>query len=487
MSASRLVTSILASTLFLCGAVRSLPTDQDIGRMLSSAEQLDIAGNGAARDAIFQEVRSAVRARAAADSSVATAMEFLDRLDVVIETQEKQKNTLLRDLQALVTKGDSVAAKKRYEVLAKRFPNASLPSLRSLLARYSPSTAATPEPDSCASTPAGCSSPAVDTSKRTTARMPASACPSGPPRASFLQPSSSPVVVKATDSALLLTMSIDAPCLIGRVELRRDSQLVRSFQAPLGKTGIFELDDAILVPPGTRTVSLVVCDTFGACQQAAVKLQSAHSIPPWIPWASGGIVMLGLVTGFVALFRRPAPPPKPGARGVLIRSTIARPSTPIGTPVDITPMLRQIISQAEKSMERGPRLVSRLNAIPAVDGNQAELERALGALLQLPVARAGLRGTVLVATGRGPVSMEVVLEDNGPDLDDATLRSLFDPATQKLRERQGADTELLAAADIVMRHHGHLAAEPRIDGGLRLRIRLPLPSANGPRTASLLK
>jgi len=83
--------------------------------------------------------------------------------------------------------------------------------------------------------------------------------------------------------------------------------------------------------------------------------------------------------------------------------------------------------------------------------------------------------------------MEVVLEDNGPDIEEPALRTLLDPGTPKNRERQGLDKDLSDAALIIAQLRGHLAAEPRIDGGLRLRIRLPLPSATGPRATSLLK
>lgn len=283
-------------------------------------------------------------------------------------------------------------------------------------------------------------------------------------------------------------MHIVAPCPLDRIELHRDSLLVHAFQLPANKTGAFELDDAILVPPGSSEISIVACDTFGSCRKSSLWVGSRRAIPPWIPWASGGIVILGLLTGVIALFRRPASTPKGDVRGVIVRPNAPRPPIPsAGSRIDILQILHQIIVDTEKSLPRGPRLVNRLNTVPPVEGDAADLERALTSLLRIPVARAGLRGTVLVATGRGPVSMEVVIEDNGPDVDDATLRLLFDHSSPKLRERQGCDKEFLEAADIIVRHHGHIAAEPRIDGGLRLRIRLPLPSASGQRATSLLK
>lgn len=291
------------------------------------------------------------------------------------------------------------------------------------------------------------------------------------------------------DSALVLQIALVAPCPLARVQITRDSTLVRILNIPTGQSGSFELDDAISVTPTSRVVAVVACDTFRTCARAELALRPRQTIPPWIPWTSGGLVLLGLATGVFALFRRPAAsgstPEAKQARGLSVRTAKARPAT--NQPTDIQESLRAVIADAEKEASRGPRLVSRLNtAIPAVDADAQQLERAFRSLLKLPLLRAGLRGTVLVATGRGPVNMEVVLEDNGPDIEDASVRTLFD-AGVKNRERQGLDKELAEAADILGRLHGHLAAEPRIDGGLRLRIRLPLPSASGPRAASLLK
>lgn len=485
MSASRLSASLLVALLSFVRSAFSLATDQDISAMFSSAAQMDAAGNGSAREEIIQDIRAALRSRLAADSATESASHFLELLDEVTAEQASTRERLLRELKLQASKGDTSAIRARMESLRNRYPDATLPSVAAILA-LAPKHPLRPDSsasmDSCASTGCVQSAPIP-----IPPAPPAPSCGPGP-SARFLRPTPGKSLDEA-DSALLLTVRIHAPCPLAKLELLLDSQQVRTLVSPLGLKGDFELDDAIVIPPRKHEVAIVACDSFGSCSRTAITVSRNNPIPPWIPWSCGGLVVLGLATGIVALFRRPALPQPAGAnaQGIRVRPTQPPPSLAVTGKIDIAQSLRQIIADAEKDLPRGPRVVSRLGALPSIDGDLPALEGALVALLQLPIARAGLRGTVLIATGRGPVSMELVIEDNGPDLDDSSLRQLFDPQAAKLRERQGLDKSLLAAADIVMRHNGHLSAEPRIDGGLRLRLRLPLPSAAGPRATSLLK
>jgi len=494
MTLSRLVARATTPLLCLCLSVSALTTDQELDAMLSSATELDAAGKGKESELVADQIRAAVRGRLAADSASETALTRLDRLEAFGARRTQAARSQLAALRARGARGDTVGIRSAFTAFQERFPGVALPPLSELTRPV-----AAPAPvssDSCSRTPrpAACpaDSPAAPAPVVRTAPAPLVAkgrCPDGPPQVSFLKPSADRDV-PITDSALLLQVRLVAPCPLGEIELHRDSALVRRLQIPAGGRGTFELDDALTVSPEVREVGIVACDTFGTCAQASLHMKKVARIPPWIPWTSGGLVILGLATGILALFRRP--PGSTGKESQAARGAPIRTSHPKGTAsgeqADIQTCLRKVIADAEINLSRGPRLISRMNtAIPPVEADAAQLELALGSLLKLPLARAGLRGTVLVATGRGPVNMEVVLEDNGPDLEDGAIRILFDSGTPKHRERQGMDKELADAADILARLHGHLAAEPRIDGGLRLRIRLPLPSASGPRAASLLK
>lgn len=490
MAASRLLALLLVALLCNVRTAFALSTDQDISAMFTSAAQMDAAGNGSGRDAIIRDIRTELRSRMAADSAVESAEIFLSLLDEVTQEQDATRKRLLSELRNQASTGDTTGIGARYASLLQRYPEAKLPSLKSIvdLANATRARDSIASADSC-SKPGACKQAALPHSDTASARQsaPPSTCPSGPPRPWFVRPPSN-ASLKSSDSALLLTMSVQAPCPIAKLVLEADSTVLRPLPLAIGRTGIFEIDDAITLAPGTRRIALLACDSFGSCQRAFLQVTPSDTIPPWIPWSCGGIILLGVATGFVALFRRPHSTPPQGVRGIQVRSgkSLGSKAAPSGR-LDIVETLRSIITEAERNLPRGPRVISRLSTIPAIDVDPAALESALLSLLRLPIARAGLRGVVLVATGRGPVSLEVVLEDNGPDLDDTILKQLFDPSIGKLRERQGLDKELLEAADVVMRHQGHLSPEPRIDGGLRLRIRLPLPSSGGPRANSLLK
>jgi hypothetical protein len=501
MTVLRLAAKAATLLLFLAISAKALTSDEEVDAMLSTAAQYDAAGKGRERDALDEEVRIALRGRLAADSSSGSALARLDRLEELSLQRKAELKAKLAELRAKAAKGDTSTTRSDLKSLKSRFPAATIPQLSDLLTKTDASptappplaapVAAAPTSDSCrpgdsCSDPDSAIEPRPVPPSEPRALQPR--CPDGAPQVRILSPSpSEPVTIE--DSALVLQIRLVAPCPLGRVTITRDSTLVRILNLPATPSGSFELDDAIGVTSGSRLVSVTACDTFRTCARAELSLRPPQRIPPWIPWTSGGLILLGLATGVFALFRRPSAPVPPGdskqARGLSVR--IAKPKTATNQPTDIQESLRSVIAEAEKEAARGPRLISRMNtAIPAVDADPQQLQAAFRSLLKLPLLRAGLRGTVLVATGRGPVNMEVVLEDNGPDIEDASVRTLFD-AGVKNRERQGLDKELAEAADILGRLHGHLAAEPRIDGGLRLRIRLPLPSASGPRAASLLK
>ncbi len=496
MTRSRLLTGVALALLGLIAPCSALVSDAELDAVLQSSTASHAAGRGRERDSLIEAARMAIRARLAADESAPTALERLDRIESLTARTDKDRRSALAALKARAESGEEAAVRKAHADFLKRFPRATAPPLAELLAQ-APLPSLPPAPvapaanlDSCAHTPRapGCR----DTLPAPVARdttPPPSLCPDGPPSAVFLRPNSHQAIV-SRDSTLVLQARIHAPCMLRELVLLSDSFPARRVDFPAGRSGTFEFDDAISVPPAAQVLHLVVCDTFGTCSQAHLPLRHPARISPWIPWTSGGLVLLGLITGIVVLLRRPPSPQKttPSAtpRGIQLRS--APPPSSEEASTDLQETLKRIMTAAEKECPRGPRIVSRMNtSIPPLAGNPGDLEKAFGNLVRLPLARAGLRGMVLVATGRGPVNMEVVLEDNGPDLEDIALRTLFDPNTARSRERQGLDRELAEAADILTRFRGHLSAEARIDGGLRLRIRLPLPAANGARENSLLK
>jgi len=494
MTRSRLVTGVVLALLGLAAPGSALVSDAELDALLRTSTTMHASGRGRERDSLVESTRSAIRARLAADESAPTALERLDALENLVARTDRDRRAQAAALKARALARDPDGIRKAHAEFVKRYPKSSPPSLAELLAiANAPADTVPATPPASKPATDSCSGPSRAPACPDTIAAPppptaaASLCPDGPPSVLFLRPNSHQAIVNR-DSTLVLQARIHAPCTLRNLDLLSDSFPARRVDFPAGRSGTFEFDDAISVPPAAQVLHLVVCDTFGTCAQAHLPLRHAARIAPWIPWTSGGLVLLGLLTGLAVLLRRPSAPKQTPAhlRGIQLRPAPVAPGDTSTT--DLQDTLKRIMASAEKEFPRGPRIVSRMNTtIPPLAGNSAELERAFGHLVRLPLARAGLRGMVLVATGRGPVNMEVVLEDNGPDLDDAALRTLFDPNVPRSRERQGLDRELAEAADLLSRLRGHLSAEARIDGGLRLRIRLPLPIAGGQRENSLLK
>jgi hypothetical protein len=443
MTRSRLLTGVVLTLLGLIAPCSALVSDAELDALLQSSRSSHAAGRGSERDSLIETARTAIRARLAADESAPTALERLDEIERFTSRTDKDRRSALASLKARAQAGDENGVRKAHAEFAKRFPKAALPSLSELLALGAPASPA-PQPqlppsDSCAGTPRGPGCPdtlsASVPPRPTDSAVAPTACPDGPPSAVFLRPNSHQAIV-SRDSTLVLQARIHAPCTLRELVLLSDSFPARRVDFPAGRSGTFEFDDAISVPPAAQVLHLVVCDTFGTCARAHLPLRHPARIAPWIPWTSGGLVLLGLITGLVVLLRRPSAAKAPASahsRGIQMR---AAPSpTAADSSIDLQDILRRIMSAAEKEFPRGPRIVSRMNtSIPPLVGNPAELEKAFSHLVRLPLARAGLRGMVLIATGRGPVNMEVVLEDNGPDLEDPALRTLFDSNTARSRD-----------------------------------------------------
>ncbi|MCB9496447.1 MAG: hypothetical protein H6686_06120 [Fibrobacteria bacterium] len=506
-----MVLRILCAVLALSAAVSALATDQELDARLQVIKTEDRAFNGRVRDSLVRELRGEIRQRMASDSNVADAMSRLDRLEAILEESHRQGRKSLARMRQLGMRRDSTQLRLELARYTQRHPDQPLPSMDSLLAlpvvappveapaEPAPDLAPPPPPP-----PPVPPAPAPDSPKVASPPPPTSAidsptrilsphdsstgrlgCSEASPTARFLTPDPRhPLVVR--DSLLVVRARIFSSCGLHHVEIRGDSGALRMLDLPDRPTGVLSFEDRLAPGPTPGRLFLLACDTNMRCARDSVVLLAPPLIPPWIPWTSGGLVLLGLLTGLTILFRRPAATPEATARGVQYRAPL--PASPGATKGDIHRILKSAIAAVEKEYPRGPRVVCRFSSsIPPIDIEEKEIESTFRQLVRLPMSRAGLRGTVLVATGRGPVNMEVVIEDNGPDLDEELIRTLFDPAMIKNKERQGMDKELSLAGAALAKAKGHLSSEARIDGGLRLRIRLPLPSTGTARTSSLLK
>jgi two-component system sensor histidine kinase MprB len=131
----------------------------------------------------------------------------------------------------------------------------------------------------------------------------------------------------------------------------------------------------------------------------------------------------------------------------------------------------------ERARRNRPAVVYRTDLHQAtVTGVPATLERAVGNLLDNAGkwSPAGAEVDVTVRDG------EVVVRDRGPGIDDSDLPFVFDRfyRAASARGMAGSGLGLAIVQQVAKAHGGEVVAERPSDGGLRMRLRLPL-AVNG--------
>lgn len=136
--------------------------------------------------------------------------------------------------------------------------------------------------------------------------------------------------------------------------------------------------------------------------------------------------------------------------------------------------LPEVVESAVGTVVRPPGVtltVQGLDALPQVSGDAGQLRQVFLNLVQNAVHAAGETGHVWV-TGKplaGFVRLEI--DDDGPGVDPATLRRLFEPLITT--KEKGIGLGLALVRRIVERHDGTVFYEPRPGGGARFVVRLP--------------
>jgi signal transduction histidine kinase len=105
----------------------------------------------------------------------------------------------------------------------------------------------------------------------------------------------------------------------------------------------------------------------------------------------------------------------------------------------------------------------------------AALKRALRNLLDNAV-KYGKSGTVRIR--RAPKAVEIVIDDEGPGIPEPELARVLEPFYRldesRSRETGGVGLGLAIAQSIVHTHGGTLSLSNRPEGGLRVRLSLPV-------------
>jgi signal transduction histidine kinase len=143
--------------------------------------------------------------------------------------------------------------------------------------------------------------------------------------------------------------------------------------------------------------------------------------------------------------------------------------------MDLAPFLRRLCE------ERGAAFVA--GAEVAVVGRPVALGRAIGNLIENAL-RYGQSATVRL--DRDEREAILLVEDKGPGIPPERLEAVFEPFVRgedsRSQETGGAGLGLSIARNIVLAHGGAIRLENAAEGGLRVSVRLPLVSADRPRT-----
>jgi signal transduction histidine kinase len=110
--------------------------------------------------------------------------------------------------------------------------------------------------------------------------------------------------------------------------------------------------------------------------------------------------------------------------------------------------------------------------LPGVRGHAADLRRLCRFLLANGVRAVGHSGPpVLARTRRSAASVQLLVEDAGPDVPESALPRIFEPANEC---REGiCGLELAACRTLIRRLGGAVEASPRPGGGLVIAVTLP--------------
>ena len=151
-----------------------------------------------------------------------------------------------------------------------------------------------------------------------------------------------------------------------------------------------------------------------------------------------------------------------------------------GGPVDLGEVVDDLVGAWR---DRGEHRIDTRDVRPVlVPGDRAQLERAVGNLLDNAVRHAEAR-VVVALDPRPDGTVELTVGDDGPGVPPADRERVFERFTRLDDARSaghgGAGLGLAIARDIAERHGGSLALDPSARAGARLVLRLPRSPATG--------
>jgi signal transduction histidine kinase len=159
---------------------------------------------------------------------------------------------------------------------------------------------------------------------------------------------------------------------------------------------------------------------------------------------------------------------------------LVRPVKPEREPHDVGEIVGSVVELMRKqAIQHGVELsLNVADGLPtlAVDGQQirqAVLNLIINAVQALPGG-----GRVDLAVDRRGDRVRIAVEDNGPGLDEASLRQVFEPFFTT--KEGGTGLGLSIAFQIADQHGGDLRVENRAEGGARFCLELPVTAPGTP-------
>jgi signal transduction histidine kinase len=155
--------------------------------------------------------------------------------------------------------------------------------------------------------------------------------------------------------------------------------------------------------------------------------------------------------------------------------------------VDLEAAAQDAIDQVDTAPRKSNIVIDAdLSPSPTL-GDRVLLERLVANLLDNAVRYNLTGGSVGVVTGTDNDASYITVTNTGPLVPESALASLFEPFTRlegRVSNGQGVGLGLSIVISVVNAHHGHLHAEALPDGGLKISVRLPKPTAGTSRDSA---
>jgi signal transduction histidine kinase len=147
------------------------------------------------------------------------------------------------------------------------------------------------------------------------------------------------------------------------------------------------------------------------------------------------------------------------------------------TPLDLAELTASAIDQNQtEATDRGITLTAHIEPAP-VEGDPVLMERLAANLVENAVRHSPPDATATVRTGRRDDRSFLQVENPGPELDQHEIDTLFEPFQRgngRVSDDRGAGLGLSIVRSVTQAHGGIVSARPRDNGGLVVRVELPV-------------